>query len=146
MAYQIIDVSTVTTTATPIGLGIALSETSPIFKTIYNTTTQAKENLKTLLLTRKGERYMEPNFGTDLLGIVFQQNVAELKQIITDVITNPISYWLPYINVEDLTIITAEDDPELQHNVKITLVFSVGEFSTASITLTANADGSMSII
>ena len=146
MAYQIIDVSNIVTTATPTGIGISFSETSPIFKTIYNTTTQAKENLKTLLLTRKGERYMEPNFGTDLLGIVFQPNVSELKQIITDVITNPIAYWLPYINVDDLTIITAEDDPELQHNVKITLIFSVGEFSTDSITLTANANGSMTII
>lgn len=146
MAYQIIDVSTVATTSTPIGLGVSFSETSPIFKTIYDTTTQAKENLKTLLLTRKGERYMEPNFGTELLSIVFQQNVAELKQIITDVITNPISYWLPYINIDDLTIITAEDNPDLQYNVKITLVFSIGEFKTDSITLTANTDGSMSII
>ena len=145
MAYQIININDVTSNAELIGLGISFSETSPMFRTIYSSNDQAVQNLKSLLLTRKGERYMEPNFGTNLLNIVFQPNISSLKQDISDIIIQPISYWLPYINIDDLDIITAEDDPNLQANVKITLVFSVDNFNTNSITLTADSNGVITI-
>lgn len=148
MAYQIISVSDVVQSVSninPIGLGISLYDTNPIFRTIYDINTQATENLKSLLLTRKGERYMEPNFGTDLLSIVFLPNISELKQTISDILTDAISYWLPYITTESLDIVTAEDDPNLQHNVKITLEYSVENFDTNSITLTADSNGIVTI-
>jgi phage baseplate assembly protein W len=144
MAYQIIGVNEINTTVTPsIGLGVSFSSTSPIFKSIYLTTEQATENLKTLLLTRIGERYMEPNFGTNLLYIVFEPNVSQIKQEISDIITSAISHWLPYIEIDDLTIVTAEDDPNLQYNIQITLVFSVNGFDTKSITLSADNNGQL---
>lgn len=147
MAYQIISISDVAQTIPNVtGLGISLYDSNPIFRTIYDINKQATENLKTLLLTRKGERYMEPNFGTELLNIVFLPNVSELKQTISDILNNAISYWLPYITTETLDIITAEDDPNLPHNVKITLEFSVENFDTNSITLTADSNGVLSII
>ena len=145
MSYQIININSVVSNIAPIGLGVSSADTSPMFRPIYNSNTQAIQNLKTLLLTRKGERYMEPNFGTDLLAIIFQPNVSELKQEISDILTKPINYWLPYITIDTLDIITNEDDPNLQHNVKITLSFYVDNFSTASITITANTDGVLSI-
>ena len=145
MSYQIININSVVSNIAPIGLGVSSADTSPMFRPIYNSNTQAIQNLKTLLLTRKGERYMEPNFGTDLLAIIFQPNVSELKQEISDILTQPINYWLPYITIDTLDIITNEDDPNLQHNVKITLSFYVDNFSTASITITANTDGVLSI-
>ena len=146
MAYQIIGVNDIKATVAPsIGLGVSFSSTSPIFKSIYLTTEQATENLKNLLLTRIGERYMEPNFGTNLLYIVFEQNVSELKQEIDDIISSAISAWLPYITIEDLQIITSEDDPNLQYNVKITLIFSVNGFDTKSITLSAGNNGQLTV-
>lgn len=146
MAYQIIGVNDIKATVAPsIGLGVSFSSVSPIFKSIYLTTEQATENLKNLLLTRIGERYMEPNFGTNLLYIVFEQNVSELKQEIDDIISSAISAWLPYITIEDLQIITSEDDPNLQYNVKITLIFSVNGFDTKSITLSAGNNGQLTV-
>jgi phage baseplate assembly protein W len=145
MAYQIININDVTSNNELIGLGVSFSETSPMFRTIYSSNDQAVQNLKSLLLTRKGERYMEPNFGTNLLNIVFQPNISNLKQEISDILLQPIAYWLPYINVDNLDIITADDDPNLQANVKITLEFSVDNFNTNSITLTADSNGRITI-
>lgn len=146
MAYQIIGVNDINATVAPsIGLGVSFSSTSPIFKSIYLTTEQATENLKNLLLTRIGERYMEPNFGTNLLYIVFEPNVSELKQQIDEILSSAISTWLPYITIEDLQIITSEDDPNLQYNVQITLIFSVNGFDTKSITLSAGNNGQLTV-
>ena len=145
MSYQIININSIASNIAPIGLGVSSADTTPMFSPIYNSDNQAIQNLKTLLLTRKGERYMEPNFGTDLLAIIFQPNVSALKQEISDILTKPINYWLPYITIDTLDIITNEDDPNLQHNVKITLSFYVDNFSTASITITADTDGVLSI-
>jgi len=146
MAYQIIGVNDIKATVAPsIGLGVSFSATSPIFKSIYLTTEQATENLKNLLLTRIGERYMEPNFGTNILYIVFEPNVSELKQQIDEILSSAISAWLPYITIEDLQIITSEDDPNLQYNVQITLIFSVNGFDTRSITLSAANNGQLTV-
>ena len=143
MAYQIIGVNEINSNSNSIGLGISFSETSPIFKSIYITNDQAYENLKTLILTRLGERYMEPTFGTELLYILFEANITSLKQEISDIILKPIAYWLPYIDVENLDIITNEDDNTLQHNIQITLTFSVTGFDTRSITISADTNGAL---
>ena len=146
MAYQIIGgINDVQTNSNSIGLGISFSETSPIFRSIYITNDQAYENLKTLILTRTGERYMEPNFGTELLYIIFEPSVKNLKQEISDILLQPIAYWLPYINVENLDIITNEDDNTLEHNIQITLTFSVNGYDTRSITISADTDGALTV-
>ena len=53
-------------------LGISYSSNNGIFTSIYTTDQQAFEQLKTLLLTRVGERYGYPQYGTHLLNIIFQ--------------------------------------------------------------------------
>ena len=40
-----------------------------VFIQSYTTELQSISNLKNLLLTRKGERYMQPNFGTDIYAV-----------------------------------------------------------------------------
>jgi phage baseplate assembly protein W len=118
-------------------LGIPLSS----FKEVYLTTDQAFENLKTLLLTRKGERYRQPTFGTDLLNILFQPNTNLIKQAVSDIITTPVSEWLPYITIEQIDVRTNEDDPSLNYNIEIIISFSVDQYSTQTITVAASEEG-----
>jgi|DEB0MinimDraft_6_1074348.scaffolds.fasta_scaffold72359_2 phage baseplate assembly protein W len=144
MAYRVISPDEINTNQT--GLGISYNGgSSRVFKSIRITNTQALENLKNLLLTRIGERYLQPNFGSQLLNILFEPAVNDLKPEIEDIITEPINYWLPYINIEALDIITVEDEPSLPHNVKITLGFSVNGFERQNITLAANENGTIEI-
>ena len=142
MAYRIQTVNDITTES-EIGLGVDLSFGNPgIFKTLYTTNDQAKANIRNLLLTRKGERYNLINFGTNLLSIVFQPSTPDIKELIDLEITGALSSWLPYIVIQDLEILTVEDDPTLLHAIKITLKYTVDGFNTDAITITASEDSS----
>jgi len=142
MGYQIQTIDD--QTANPeIGLGVDLSFNNPgIFKTLYITNDQARANIRNLLLTRKGERYYQPNFGTNLLSIVFQPSNADTKELLSTEINSALSFWLPYIVVENLEILNVEDDPTLLHTIKITLTYAVDGFTTDKITIIANEDSS----
>jgi phage baseplate assembly protein W len=142
MAYRIQTVNDITTES-EIGLGVDLSFSNPgIFKTLYTTNDQAKANIRNLLLTRKGERYNLINFGTNLLSIVFQPSTPDIKELIDLEITGALSFWLPYIVIQGLEILTVEDDPTLLHTIKITLKYTVDGFNTDAITITASEDSS----
>ena len=120
MAYRIQTIDD-NTTNSDIGLGIDMSFGNPgIFKTLYTSNNQAKANIRNLLLTRLGERYNHPNFGTNLLSVVFQPSTPETKELINTEITSAISFWLPYIRIENLEILDVQDDPTLIHIIKIT--------------------------
>jgi len=121
-----------------VGLGISLTSDSKLFPTLYDLSKQAKENLKFLLLTQIGERYMLPNFGCDLLSVIFQPNVNELKEDIIDIISTATNIWLPYIKFDAIDIKTNEDDPTLEHTVRVVLTFSVSEFDPQSISILVN--------
>jgi phage baseplate assembly protein W len=112
MGYRLQNVNDVTQ-QNEVGLGVSFSANTSLFAPIYTTTTQTRENLKTLLLTRIGERIMQPTYGTDLITILFEPNLSSLKSEIQTLIQEPINYWLPYINIESIDVVTNEDDPKL---------------------------------
>ena len=139
MPYQVIE--PLINPADITSLGVALQSFTPI----YLTTDQAFENLKTLLLTKKGERYHQPTFGTRLLYVLFEPNTESIKQTIDDIIKPPVSYWLPYITIENIDIITVDDNPDLYYNIQITISFSVAQYSTQTITLGVTDTGVLEV-
>lgn len=141
MAYQIIEPVVNSTNIRPLGIRLDVQSFTPL----YLTNDQAFENLKTLLLTRKGERYHQPSYGTRLLNILFEPNNNEIKEQIEDIITGPVSFWLPYIDIENINIVTHEDDPTVNYNIQITISFSVAQYDTSTITLTATEQGNLEV-
>ena len=117
-----------------------------MFAKSFTTFEQASTNIKSLLLTRKGERYEQPNFGTELLNLVFEPNISELKDFVSTTINDAVNFWLPYITITELNIVTGEDDPTLVHNLKISIRFTVtGSNSEETITIFAGQDGILRI-
>lgn len=146
MGYQVVPVNNIVTVTNNVGLGVAFSTgTHGLFSSIYTTPQQIKENLKSLLLTRVGERHMQPTYGTNLLNIIFEPNISDLKEDITDLLTTPINYWIPSISIESIDIITNEDDPNMIHNLKITIKYSVQNFSPDTITFISSTDGTLAV-
>jgi len=144
MGYKIQPVGN--TQNTDIALGVDLSFNNPgVFKFNYETKHQAKSNLKNLLLTRVGERYHQVTYGTNLLNILFQPNIVDLKEDIATEITSAVSYWLPYISIDDIEIITAEDDATLLEVVRISITYSVNGFSGDKITIISGENGQITI-
>jgi phage baseplate assembly protein W len=127
MPYQIVNVNDISQTTPNGAIGIQLPFNGPtgVISSTVTSLEQAISNLKNLLLTYKGERINQPNFGTDLSQVLFQPNLSNLKPIITEIITDAVSYWLPYINITSIDIVTADDDPDLTYEIKISISFNV---------------------
>ena len=92
-----------------------------VFSLSYSTQEQAVSNLKNLLLTRKGERYMQPNFGTDIYKTLFQNNTNDIRSELKTSLIDDIEYWLPYISVNDVVVSSSDD----MHAISIALKFTI---------------------
>ena len=71
---------------------------------------QAEHNLRNLLLTSLRERPLNPNFGSRLRELVFEQIDEDLPQKIEGEVRKSVSLWLPYINIFEVSTLTDEGD------------------------------------
>ena len=93
-----------------------------LFDLSYTTEEQSTSNLKLLLLTKKGERLMHPNYGTDIQYYIFDNESDLLRDNIYNEIKSAIRYWLPYIIVDDISVKFVGE-----HEINITLTYKVTE-------------------
>jgi phage baseplate assembly protein W len=124
-------------------LGIGVNRTSDsngIFAVNYTTLNQAKDSLKNLILTHKGERIMEPEFGCDIWKLIFEQIDGELiENKIENVILDAVSIWMPYITINE--IIFDYDDIDIDNNkIFLDIKFSLVSNPNLSDTLQINVN------
>lgn len=102
-----------------------------IFNTSRTTEEQSVSNYINLLLTRPGERYMQPEFGIGIQEKIFEQNTEFLRSQIEIEIQTQSAFWLPYIFNKSIDVQSASDIPTLggdsEHGIHVTIVFSVTE-------------------
>ena len=113
-----------------IGVAFPLDEVN-IFKGTETVREQVKSNLINLLLTEKGERVNEPNFGVGLKQILFEQhlNPSELEEKINF----QINFYIPEIQL--LSVEAGEIDDE--HRVYLTITYKFKtDGSTDALTTT----------
>ena len=88
---------------TYIGLELPLTHTQEgYFKRTKTALEQAKSNIRNLLLTNKGERLGNPNFGTNLISLVFSQENTDLESRVEEEIRASMSEFLPNINIVNI--------------------------------------------
>ena len=80
------------------------------FAMTKNSLEQAKHNLKNLLLTHVGERVGQPEFGSKLRALCFEQINDELPVKIEEEVKEVVSIWLPYVNIQEVNTLTQEGD------------------------------------
>ena len=124
-------------------LGIGVNRTSDsngIFAVNYTTLNQAKDSLKNLILTHKGERIMEPEFGCDIWKLIFEQIDGELiENKIENVILDAVSIWMPYITINE--IVFDYDDNDIDNNkIFLDIKFSLTSNPNLSDTLQINVN------
>ena len=115
-----------------------------LFQLSYSTEEQAISNLKNLILTRRGERVLQPLFGTNLQDSLFEQNDNLLKESIETNIIEAVEFWLPYISIKELNVQTvlAVDGTNEEHGVTISLKVSVNDSpSEIPVTFLVTANG-----
>lgn len=106
------------------------------FRQAFTSYEQAKTNLRNLLLTRKGERIMQPEFGSGLYDLLFENLTSNLEDKLQETIENSVNYWLPYINIDEVDI-SMTDIMKDQNMAEIKINFTVGnDITTQEITFT----------
>lgn len=68
-----------------------------------------KADLLHLLLTRKGQRLYNPDFGTDLLKFIFEPNDATTLDELRDEVKASVKKYLPQLSITSLTVTQSED-------------------------------------
>ena len=106
------------------------------FAMTKNSLEQAKHNLKNLLLTSPGERAMQPEFGSNMRAICFEQIDKNLPVTIEKEVRNAVEIWLPYINIHEVNTLTEEQDQNKIH-VEIKFSTTLSPQSKESVTLNA---------
>ena len=79
---------------------------------------QAKANLQNLLLTTPGERIMQPEFGSQLKFIVFEQG-ENIPDRIEEAIRSAVDKHLAYINIEN--VFTIQQDNQLNVSIEFSV-------------------------
>jgi len=99
-------------------LGVSINETSNsngAFAVNFTSINQAKSNLQNLILTKKGERLMQPEFGCDIWKIIFEPIIeGDIESKIENSILDAVNTWLPYLNID--TILFDYDDNDIDTN------------------------------
>jgi phage baseplate assembly protein W len=109
-----------------IGITLPLQITNTAFNQSFKTFEQVKTNIKSLLLTKRKERVMQPLLGSGLQELVFNFNDVELATDIEDTIISSLEQWLPYVTVESIDI-SQEDRLKDINKVEISITFRVGD-------------------
>lgn len=105
------------------------------FSQAFNSFEQAKSNLKNLLSTARGERIMQPEFGTGLHQVLFEQMTDEFEEKLQTTITESVNFWLPYITIKDIEV-EMTDEMKDMHQAKLKIQFTVGnQIETQEITM-----------
>ena len=106
------------------------------FAMTKNSLQQAHHNLKNLLLTSPGERAMQPEFGSNMRAICFEQVDKNLPVTIEKEVRNAVEIWLPYINIQEVNTLTEEQD---QNKIHVEIKFSTTLSPRSKEAITINA-------
>tara|TARA_Y100001937_G_C6881510_1_gene224971 strand:+ start:71 stop:532 length:462 start_codon:yes stop_codon:yes gene_type:complete len=126
-----------------IGLKLPFNRgSSGLFAQSQTTLEQTGSNIKNLLLTSKGERVMQPEFGSRLRDLLFEQYTEDLDQRIKEEIQESISFWLPHITIAKVDII--QDETNL-NQTKVDIDFSLNYEPNRFDSITLNFDATSGV-
>jgi len=107
-----------------IGVSLPFSGPAGPFNNTYSTADQIKSNLVNLLLTNKGERVMNPEFGADLSKALFEMEVEDTYSYIQELINVNVEYFIPEVQIIEVQILPNEDNNSVSITIKYKLKLS----------------------
>lgn len=96
-----------------------------------------KSDLLYLLLSRKGQRYYNPDFGTDLMKFIFEPNDTLTLNDVKEEISNSVNKYIPNLTITNLSV-TPSDDSDYAAVVRLDYtisdnVFDIVDFVVISV-------------
>lgn len=119
-----------------VGVSIPFSNTNDVFNSTYTTIDQIKSNLINFILTNRGERRLNPNYGSNLRQYLFEPinpstiNALEIK------LTNDIKTNFPSVRVNQLTLAPIYDNNAVQIVINYSVLNNAAQTITVSVPVT----------
>lgn len=92
-----------------VGIEIPFSSKS-VFSSNYQTKDAIKNNLINFFLTNRGERYLNPSFGSILREKLFENINGNLEDEIRSIVENAIEIYFPRVEPKDIQVLSSEDN------------------------------------
>lgn len=108
-----------------IGISLPIQITNTAFTQTFQTSEQVKSNIKNLLLTKKGERILQPEFGSGLQELLFEPNVDDFEGRIEDTINESLEQWLPYVTAEEI-LVDSSNTLRDNNRINVSVKFRIG--------------------
>ena len=93
-----------------------------------------KSDLLHLILTRKGQRLYNPDFGTDLLRFIFEPNDSLTLGKIKEEITTVVKKYLPNLQINDVSV-TQSEESEYAAVVRLDYTITDNVFETSDFVI-----------
>ena len=109
-----------------IGITLPIQIGNTAFNQSFITADQIKSNIKNLLLTKKFERLMQPEFGSGIQELLFNMNDEMFADNLENTIVDTLSKWLPFVNVDTINIQQPNDYKD-NNKVEVSVSFRISD-------------------
>ena len=113
------------------------------FATTSTTIEAVKNNIRNLLQTNEGERFFQPNLGLNLRTLLFEHITNENLIGVQDTILDKIEFWLPFVEVRDIQVLSSNDTTDIGVNqIRVKILFNIKQDPNTldSVSLDFNSD------
>ena len=115
------------------------------FASTSTTIKAVKNNIKNLILTNKGERYLQPDIGLNLRRFLFEQYTSDVKDAISIEIKDTVNKWLPFVEIKNIDISMSSDDSTIgQNTLKASVLFNIKQnpntLDSVQVTITTTSE------
>ena len=108
-----------------IDLPFTKSNTHGYFSPTLTTVEAVKNNIKSLLNTSVGERYLQPTLGLNLKKYLFEPVTEDTNLLIEDEIVGSFRKWLPFVDIKDLKITSEESGAIGKNKINVKILFGI---------------------
>ena len=109
-----------------IGITLPIQIGNTAFNQSFITADQIKSNIKNLLLTKRFERLMQPEFGSGIQELLFNMNDELFADNLENTIVDTLSKWLPFVNVDTINIQQPNDYKDT-NKVEVSVSFRISD-------------------
>ena len=94
------------------------------FACTEDTISAVKNNIRNLVQTNQGERYMQPNLGINLRRYLFEQFSDEVVLNIQNELIDIFQFWLPFVEIRNIEV-NLNSDGTNPNKLDISLDFNI---------------------
>jgi len=117
-----------------VAIGVSIPfNTNVVFSQTYTTKDQLKSNIINFVLTNKGERPLQPTYGTTLRKYIFETITPSMVTDIEDTLRTELALNFPTVTFQKITASSIPD----QNSITISIYYYIlgGDVNTINITL-----------